>query len=245
MLTLVKTFGSMAVILFATSAFSVFEPKVSLKTEAPKKLNVEIVDGVVAIEGTTQSQLSYEVEKIDFTKSCKFQVIEKNDEVKIEVKRVGGYKKSKCTTNIKIYAPTNLDLKASLQSGDLNIQGLSGKLELSQNTGAVFVNSVVNGLILNVGKARAEVQGLVGSAKINSTRGDVKLVMTSEAKEATLNVTSASGNVDIEIPQGISVNHKVLGLKSHLNVEVENDKNSHVQINAKIGLGKLYLKRTN
>lgn len=218
--------------------------KATLKTANPNKVNLTFLEGLYEIHGTDDKYFSYEVEKNDFTHSCKIVVSEKNQTINLVVKRVGGFKKAKCITNFKIYLPKNVDLKVYAQSGNLQISNTVGKLELNQKAGILKVNSQVKDLNLSIANANADVLGLEGSAKINTTRGKVHIVITKHMSEAVINVTSASGDISIEVPQGVEVSRKVMGLKSHLKFEIDNAQKSSVNLIAKIGLGKLYLKRT-
>ena len=218
--------------------------KITLKTENPEKVQLTFLEGFYEIHGTDDKFVSYEVEKIDFTHSCKIVVTEKKQTVNLVVKRVGGFKKAKCITNFKIYLPKNTDLKVFAQSGNLQIADVSGKFDLNQKSGILKVNAQVKDLNLSIANAHADIVGLEGSAKINTTRGKVHIVITKHMSEAVINVTSASGDISIEVPKGVEVSRKVMGLKSHLNFEIDNAEKSPVNLIAKIGLGKLYLKRT-
>lgn len=218
--------------------------KATLKTESPEKVQLTLLEGVYEIRGTDEKFVSYEVEKNDFTHSCKIVVTEKNQMINMTVKRVGGFKKSKCITNFKIYLPKSIDLKVFAQSGNLQISDTIGKLDLNQKAGILKVNSQIKDLNLSIASANADIVGLEGSAKINTTRGKVHVVITKHMNEAVINVTSASGDISIEVPKGVEVSRKVMGLKSHLKFEIDNAQKSPVNLIAKIGLGKLYLKRT-
>lgn len=178
------------------------------KLEIPKKTKIEFkgISGDIEIIGTDTETIK--IEKDGFAK-----ISEEGD--KLKIKAISG--------DIKITAPTKIDLEIKGISGNLDIKKIEGKIDLSSVSGDIIgreLNGSFTGEIVS-GDLDLDYEN-IEHIKIKSKSGDVTLRL-SEKTAAEIEVETEEGtiNCDFQLKDEIKKTNYLKGILNEPEAKIE------------------------
>ena len=106
-----------------------------------------------------------------------------------------------CRGDIDVYVPAEVFIDADNGSGDIEITGIDGDIEVHVGSGNVIIDDVVGNLDLEAGSGNVVGQRLASeSCTAEAGSGNVKLGF--DDMPSNLNARAGSGNVKLAVPSG-------------------------------------------
>jgi DUF4097 and DUF4098 domain-containing protein YvlB len=78
------------------------------------------------------------------------------------VQRVAGVKSINAYASIEIYVPRNASIHASTGEGGMEVEGISGEIDLRNGSGSIVATNCKGSLTVNAGSGRVQVSGFDG-----------------------------------------------------------------------------------
>ncbi|MEU5941846.1 DUF4097 family beta strand repeat-containing protein [Micromonospora sp. NPDC047548] len=127
---------------------------------------------------------------------------------------------SACSVDYFVQLPANVAIQAETSSGDVSVDGLTGRIKLDvvsgdvevkadstavdvhATSGAVTVSNGASGASIETvsGEIRAEFTAAPGTVRARSTSGDVTIHLPAPADGYRLDIKSVSGDQDVSLP---------------------------------------------
>lgn len=154
--------------------------------------------------------------------------------------RVNNTTNINATVNLELFVPRKTSLRVSTGDGRINVEGVTGEINLNTGDGPVEVRDSVGRLSVNTGDGRIRITGFEGEATARTGDGGIAL----DGRFTQLSVNTGDGSITLALPQDsdatIETNADSV-INDGLTITEETDSSSRVR-RWKIGRGGQLLK---
>lgn len=223
-------------------AFSAVEKK-SFTIEGLEILEVKNGSGDVDIEASNLKTAEVVANKIQFGTHCQLEMKRSGSKLIVEAKQKGWIKKGNCQVSFKIKVPKRIKLDLKVGSGDLEVEGTSGPVEVRVGSGEVDIEANVEQLLARSGSGDVEVEGLVGNADVRSGSGDLSLTYFKAPKSGKLEIKTGSGNAKVQFPADTKIRSGFMAGSGKLYNELGDSKDAGFEVKMMAGSGNLKIEK--
>ena len=108
-----------------------------------------------------------------------------------------------CGGDLELRVPSAADLAVDLRTGDVEVTGLSGTVDIDLDTGDMELEALGGPLDLHLNTGAIEARGLTSAeADAQAGTGDVSLAYDATASVEAIGVRVGTGAVDLRVPPG-------------------------------------------
>jgi DUF4097 and DUF4098 domain-containing protein YvlB len=169
--------------------FGVREEK-SFTVKGVPEVTIEARDCIIRVRGWDKSEVAYSFIKAGNSTTAKVET--KNNGSDVELKVTG-----ECDENrLEVFVPRKTKLKVS-SNAEIRVEGVSGKLDLSNEDGAIDVRDSDGELNAQVADGRVRVIGFNGAVSVTSGDGDIFL----EGNFNRLSTNTGDGTTVLTLPE--------------------------------------------
>lgn len=178
-----------------------------------KIIKINLEESNLKINGSSEPDISVKYKKLDYEeKNCAMEIIQKGDTIEIDVE--GQNKNADCEVDFVINLPKKVKIEASVDMGDLKVDGMDSTIDYKVGAGDVKLNgnyenaelklgkgdvdfsATIQNIGIKLGTGKISGEGFVKEGKISTGAGDVKLVYLEEAKDVNISIKSGVGDID-------------------------------------------------
>lgn len=222
-----------------------------------EQLTIKTEAGNVTVEAGG-SDVRVEVTNHD-PERCEITMTSEGGDVRLRAARKGKwFGRKSCRAGFKVKAPATLNLDAATVSGELSVEGFSGRAELKSVSGSIKVEGPLAKATLKTtsgkihGSASGEVsartisgdvalEGLTGPADAGSVSGEVRLAWAKAPAAGEVRVKTVSGDVDLVFPRGTKARTKLSTTSGETSNELGDYLEGGLKVTAKSVSGSLRL----
>lgn len=210
-----------------------------------RRVDVENFSGRIVVRGGNGSKSTVKIEKIRFDKSCETEIVQKGDELQIEVERRGLSQDGECEANIELQIPSDVKLELANGSGNISVEGTRGEVDFEVGSGDVSLNGRIDDLEGKTGSGSVNAKGLVGPAKLKSGSGDIHLIYGTIPLQGELEIRAGSGDAEVMLPAKTRLKTQAFTGSGSVRNEFGEDPGAPFRVSFKAGSGDLRLRKIN
>lgn len=230
-----------------------------------KDFQIRNTSGKIEIAATKTGKAVVVSEKKKWSPKCvmKIQHTEATGQLIIEVEDESWILENECEINFIVSLPERVNQKIYSGSGDIEIVGTKGAVDVKSGSGDVEIKSEVTQLQLVSGSGKVEVDQITSNqAQVKTGSGDIRLKLTPSSKgelyahsgsgdiriaygqkpQGLLDIRTGSGDVDVTLPKGSSILSELISGSGTIKNDFPNAKRPSLKITAKAGSGDLLIK---
>lgn len=210
-----------------------------------RRVDVENLSGRIVVRGGNGSKSTVKIEKIKFDKFCEVEIIQKEDELQVEVERRGLSRDGECEANIELQIPSDVKLELANGSGNILVEGTRGEVDFAVGSGDVALDGRIDDLEGKTGSGSVRAKGLVGPAKLKSGSGDIHLVYATIPSQGEIEIRAGSGDAEIMLPAKTRLKTQAFTGSGSVRNEFGEDPGAPFRVSFKAGSGDLRLRKIN
>ncbi len=170
---------------------------------AAKNLRVKVDSGSVRVQGGTQSEIGYTVQRRAYTSSeqearrqfeaSRIETYVKGDTAYVVAQSVGG-RNRECVREFVINVPRNVEwAKIETNGGSVNVAGIAGRVDIESGGGGIHVDDIGGPLNAETGGGAIEVGSAGGDVTVQTGGGNIKIA----SAKGKINAQSGAGSLVI------------------------------------------------
>ncbi len=235
--------ASVLFLLFTKSIYAE-DLKQSFSAKGTTSVDVENNEGRVIIEGVTSDTIEVTITKHKFPDSCKVDIKQKKDELKVELKAPGLLKTTTCHADVTIRGPITLNFDVKTGSGDVNLSKISGKVDVKTGNGNIAVTGSPKDLETKTGNGNIDVKGLESEAEVISGNGNINIEYAKLPATGKLELKTGHGEIVLMIPKDGKIKTDFISGLGQLKNEAGDAADAKFNIVVRTGSGGLHIKRS-
>lgn len=232
--------------LFSAMALAAKESK-DFDAKNVKVLNVKNSSGEIRISVSADAKAYVVADKIKFEKACELQSKTFGDEliVNVETGSFFGswFQSGDCKVNLEIKVPRLITVNVKSGSGDVEVLGTTGAVDVSLGSGNIAIIADVSRLTAKVGSGSVKIQGLSGDANVKTGSGDVSLTYKSTPTKGDVDLKTGSGDAIVFVPVGTKLLSDFKAGSGKLYNEMGDTSEAGFKISMRAGSGDLSIKK--
>jgi hypothetical protein len=224
------------------AAVSALDPNVEVRDfdfSGLRRVQVDNNSGKVAVTPNETPRAVARVTKKKFSEKCTITMQrEGNDLLHV---RVDGPSYEQCEADVDVHVPKDVDVQINAGAGNVNVEGMEGKLDFRVGTGKVTGKGSFRSVQGKSGTGAVEISGISGSGNVETGSGAVNLRFTDSAK-GDFNVRTGTGNVTALFPKSAHIRADLTTATGETVNELRPDSRAAFGLNMTSGTGDLKVK---
>lgn len=251
---------ALAAALTSSLAFSATETKV-FDAKGLERLKLDNTSGDVKITLSTDGKAHVAATKVKFENGCKYEAKKSGDTLDVEVEKKRRFASGTCKVNLEIKVPKEIALRLRMGSGNLDVQGTKGEVDIRTGSGDAKFNvetAKLKGVVgsgslkasgtvgvvdLRTGSGDIEVAGLTGDSYVTTGSGDVTLTYKTAPTKGRITLKSGSGDTTVYLPAATKLLTTVKSGSGKIYNEIGDSQDASFIISMKSGSGSLKVKK--
>lgn len=164
-----------------------------------QRVNIDNGQGAVQVRATPNAQARVSVTNTDNNPYCSVSIELNNGVLDIAVLK-RGVMRQPCNMDMRVDVPARVPVDLRGRRGSQTVTGMQGALMCKLSDGNIAIHGAVSDLQVQLAHGQLTAEGLVGSGKIDVTKGSAALRYTSSPKAGRLVVQADQGDVSIGLP---------------------------------------------
>lgn len=210
-------------------------------------LKVKNSSGSVRVTTSNDQKASVVADKVKFDKDCKIEMKRFGDDLLVSVEGsswIGSLFSGKdCKVNFEIKVPQKIAANIKNGSGDVEVIGTHGAVEISVGSGNVAINAVSKEVNVKTGSGSVQIKGLAGNAFVKTGSGDIALAYAVAPLKAEVDVKTGSGNATLTVPSTTKLMADFKAGSGRLLNEIGDTANADFKVSMRAGSGDLTIKK--
>jgi len=182
--------------LFTIQTYAANEQKV-FNAIGLQSLQVENISGNVDVSVSRDGKAYVIAKKVNFSHRCVMDVKRIAAKLLIRVWSRNNRNSNDCKVHFSIRVPAVIALQLKNISGNIDVTGTKGRVDLNLMSGSARVNARVTWLKAKLLSGVIAVTGLSGSASIETESGGVNLSYASKSNAGLLSIKTGSGSINV------------------------------------------------
>ncbi len=215
-----------------------------------KKVYVENQAGQISIADTESEKASVSFDSRNTETICDISIEMVNDtlETKVTTKKEKRsfwkfFSSSNCAADIQILVPKLVSVDVVNGSGDVDIQGVQGRINFKIGSGNLNVNSKVEKLVGKSGSGNVDVLGLKGDVDVKVGSGNISLIYPDAVEKGEVMLKAGSGNIQLALPSTMKIMTHFKAGSGQVSNEFTDSENSKFSVSAAVGSGSMRVKK--
>ncbi|MBX3016343.1 MAG: DUF4097 family beta strand repeat protein [Bdellovibrionaceae bacterium] len=212
-----------------------------------QNLKIKNSSGDVRITLSTDQKAIVIADKVKFDKDCKLEMKRFGDDLLISVEGdswIGSWFGGKdCKVNFEIKVPSKIAASIKNGSGDVELIGTQGAVDISVGSGNVAINADSKDVNVKTGSGSVQAKGLSGNAFVKTGSGDITLAYAVAPTKAEVDVKTGSGDATLTVPAATKLLSDFKAGSGRLVNEVGDTANADFKVSMRAGSGDLTIKK--
>lgn len=160
------------------------------------RVNVVTFDGAVTVHGWDKPEVEYTATKRGGDEQELKQIAIQTEQQGSLVSIIAKSKENNGEVSLDVYVPRNSTVHVTSQDGDLNLEGVSGELNLRTGDGSIKVTNGGGELKVNTGDGEIQIASFEGQVDARTGDGSISL----DGKFIGLAARTGGGNISLSVP---------------------------------------------
>lgn len=212
-----------------------------------QNLKVKNTSGDVRVTLSADQKATVAADKVKFGKDCKLEMKRFGDDLLVTVEGdswLGSwFKGPDCKVNFEIKVPQKIAANVRNGSGDVEIIGTQGAVEIAVGSGNVAVNADTKEVNIKTGSGSVQAKGLTGNTFVKTGSGNITLAYAVAPAKGEVDVKTGSGDATLVVPPATKLLSDFKAGSGRLLNEIGDTADADFKVSMRAGSGDLKIKK--